>query len=512
MELFGFNITKSKNDIAKLKIIDVENDYSEDIINSGGRFVQNLINDIPLTDINRIITYRQLAKMPEVSKAIDEIVGDAITSVSEANTAPVSINLDKIEGYSETIKKKIIDEFDNIIKLLNYNKFFPKYFKQWYIDGRIAYQIVIDDKNPKAGIQKIINLESTRIKKIRIISKTKGNIVNPDMVSDIEEYYVYFPKETWDSYTDISKSLPNINMNKVVKLNTNSVTFVPSGEVDENGDIISYLHKAIRPSNHLVMIEDSMIIYRMTRAPERRAFYIDVGQLPKQKAEQYISNLMQKYRNKISYDSTTGKVDNGKTNLSMLEDFWLPRRDGKGTEIDTLSGGDSNIMDVDSLLYFKNKLYESLNVPVTRLQSETIFNVGRTAEITRDEVKFSKFIDSIRDFFAYSLFNDILKKQLLLKKIINEYDWNNISADIGYKYLEDSSFAELREFEVMKSRFEILKDANEYITYFSKQYISKNILKQTDEEIKELSQQRENEAAVEPKEETTEQGDDTNEE
>ncbi len=500
MKLFGYEITKTdvSDELKKQSVIDLEADGTSEVVvtSAGGHLVQYLDDYIPTSDIERIITYRTISNCTEVDKAITEIVGDAITDTEDGTDLPVSVNLDKVETISKNIKNKISTEFEELLYLLKYNNFFPKYFRQWYVDGRIYYHIVVDSSNQSKGIQKLINLEATRIKKYREITKESNTdyIQNISKIIDIQEFFVYFPKDHWTT-GNVVKTQDFQNLKNVLRFNTDSIAYVPSGLLDEDGETISYLHKAIRPANQLSDIEDSMVIYRMTRAPERRGFYIDVGQLPGQKAEQYLANIMNKYRHKISYDSRTGKMENGKEQLAMLEDYWLPRREGgKGTEIDTLSGGDNNMMDSESAIYFRKKLYDSLNVPTTRLESDAMFAMARSGEITRDEIKFSKFIIQLRNTFAYHLFNDILKKQLVLKSIIKEDEWPEISKHIKYDFAEDSHFAELKNLDIARSKLDVLRDIDEYKdTYYSRRYIKSNILSQTDDEIEELKQQREEE-------------------
>lgn len=497
--LFGFTLSKEDSgdvDFEKQTVVDLESDGSTDVIvtSGAGQLVQYMDDFIPTEEIDRIISYREISRGTEVDKAINEIVGDSITDTEDVNVNPVTVNLDEVKCISEGIKKKIGDEFNEILYLLKYNNFFPKYFKQWYVDGRIYYHIVVDNAKPKEGIKQLINLEATRIKKYREITKNPQSGVdqaNVFKINDIQEYFIYFPKEHWtigkiSSVADIS------NVKNIIRFNKNTIAYAPSGVIDEYGETISHLHKAIRPANQLISIEDSMVVYRMTRAPDRRAFYIDVGDLPKQKAEQYLQSVMNKYRNKISYDSKTGKMNNGKETLAMLEDYWLPRTGtGKGTEIVPLSGGDSNIMDSESALYFRKKLYESLNVPTTRLESDSIFNMSKGGEITRDEIKFSKFIIQLRNTFAFYLFNDLLKTQLVLKNIIKESEWAEIEKYLKYDFSEDSHFAELKNLDIMKTRLEILDLIAPFTqTYFSRDYVKKSVLQQSDEEIEQYTEER----------------------
>lgn len=499
--LFGYEISKSDPDQEKLKnqtILDIESDGSSDIVlsSAGGHLVQYLDDFIPTEDIARIISYREIANCTEIDKAISEIIGDAITDTEEVSELPVSVNLDSIEGMSDNIKEKISAEFEEIMYLLKYNNFFPKYFRQWYVDGRLYYHIVVDTSKPQEGIQQLINLESTRIKKYREITKDTEikETSHINKVTKVQEYFVYFPKDHWTT-SKVIKLNDFQDLKNVVRFSPEAIAYAPSGLLDEEGETISHLHKAIRPANQLSSIEDSMVVYRMTRAPERRVFYIDVGQLPKQKSEQYLANIMSKYRHKVSYDSKTGKMINGKDQLAMLEDYWLPRREGgKGTQIETLSGGDSNMMDSESALYFRKKLYDSLNVPTTRLESDSMFSMAKSGEISRDEIKFTKFIIQLRNTFAFHLFNDLLKKQLVLKKVINDDEWEDIEKYLKYDFTEDSHFSELKILDVLRTRLDVLRDIDEYKDkYFSRSYIRSNVLHQDDEEQKELEKERESE-------------------
>ena len=491
MELFGFQI-KRKNTPNKKGIVQVvvpENiDGAKEVVSTvpiGGHFVE--VYDAGVVDKNEqelIKKYRELSSCTEVDKAITEIVNDAITY--EDNVPfPVKINLDNID-LSEQIKKKITDEFDNILYLMKFNDYAYEIFREWYIDGRMYFNIIIDSNKPKDGIQKIVKVDSLYIKKVKNIKKSQNG-----EIEEIEIFYLYKPPVLSDiyNYGSYYYSLSE----KAIKFTEESITYSTSGLLDtERKMVLSHLHKALKPANQLNMLEDSVVIYRVARAPERRIFYIDVGNLPKTKAEEYINSLMNRYRNKIAYNTTTGNVEEEKRYMSMLEDYWLPRREGgQGTEIDTLQGGD-NLGEMDDVAYFRHKLYESLNVPLGRLDSEnSIFNLARDNEITREEIKFSKFINRLRHRFAKTVFSDILYKQLILKKIITSDDWDNISSHIMYQWEEDSHFAELKKLAMLKERIDVVEAMDQMIErYYSMDYIRRNILLQTEEEAAELKRQR----------------------
>ena len=365
-------------------------------------------------------------------------------------------------------------------------------FRRWYVDGRIFYHKIIDTKNPRRGITELRYIDSTKIKKVREVKKGKNNKTGVDMIEKIEEYYVYNEKGLGSAGT--------AGTNQGLKISADSITYCPSGLIDGNsGRVLSYLHKAIKPVNQLRMIEDALVIYRISRAPERRIFYIDVGNLPKIKAEQYLKDVMNRYRNKLVYDASTGEIRDDRNHMSMLEDFWLPRREGgRGTEITTLPGG-SNLGEIDDITYFQRKLYRSLNVPVSRMETDNGFSLGRATEITRDELKFSKFVQRIRKKFT-PMFTDMLKTQLLLKGIIAPEDWPEIQEHIQYDFLQDGHFAELKDAELLENRIQTLESIQSYVgTFFSKEYVLKKVLRMNDAEIDEMQGQvrREIEQGVE---------------
>ncbi len=496
MQVFGFEIKRKKNTPDDKKgvvqvVVPENNEGTRDIISHGplgGHFVELYDSGVIDTDeYNLILKYRSMSECTEVDKAISEIVNDSVTY--EDNVPfPVKINLDNVE-LSESIKTKMVEEFDNILYLLKFNDYGYEMFRQWYIDGRIYFHLIIDGKKVKDGIQKILPVDALYIKKIRNISRDSDGVI-----TDIEIYYVYKPPLMTEATHMGSYNFAQLE--QAMKFTEESVTYGTSGMMDcQRKMIISHLHKAIKPSNQLAMLEDSVVVYRVARAPERRIFYIDVGNLPKTKAEEYLNSIMNRYRNQTTYNSETGQVDEGKRHMSMLEDFWLPRREGgRGTEIDTLQGGD-NLGEMDDVAYFRHKLYESLNVPLGRLDNEnSMFNLARDNEISREEVKFSKFIHRLRNKFSRGVFSDMLHKQLIMKNVITTDDWDNIESHIMYQWEEDSHFAELKKLAMLKERIDVVESMDQMIErYYSLEYIRSNILMQTEEEAKELEKERDSE-------------------
>jgi hypothetical protein len=423
--------------------------------------------------------YRWAASQPEVDQAVSDIVDQAIASGE--TSAPVSIILEDLDQADE-VKGEIIDQFNHVIKLLNFNQMAADIFRSWYVDGRLFYHLMIDPKNPKLGIQEMRKVDPLSIRKVKEITKKKNQKTGIQVEEVTAEYYVYGDYET----TGVATT--------GVKVDKNAIVYCPSGLVDENGDkTISYIHKGIKLINQLRMLEDALVIYRISRAPERRIFYIDVGNLAKGKAEQYVQSIMSKYRNKLVYDVSTGEIRDDRKSMSMLEDFWLPRREGgRGTEITTLPGGE-NLGQIDDVIFFQRKLYKALNVPIGRLETDTAFTVGRATEINREEVRFQKFIDKLRKKFS-RLILDTLKVQLLLKGVVTEKDWEVIREDISIDFLEDNYFAELKEMEILRERIEMLAQLSEYVgTYYSNDWIRRNILRQDDETIEKLKKQIEDE-------------------
>ena len=490
-KLFGFSIEDSEPLSPGLvsPVPPNKEDGVDHYLSSGffGSYVD--IEGVYRTEFDLIKRYREMALHPECDSAIEDIVNEAI--VSDTNDSPVQIDLDNLNA-SDGIKKKIRQEFKHILELLDFDKKSHEIYRNWYIDGRLYYHKVIDLKNPEAGIQELRYIDAMKMRYVRQAKKKEAdkyrisnrNIDNPMDYDfpEIEEYFIYEPKMTYPTGTPAPGGLGGSNSG--VKMTKDSIVYCTSGLVDRNkGSTLSYLHKAIKSLNQLRMIEDSLVIYRLSRAPERRIFYIDVGNLPKVKAEQYLRDVMMRYRNKLVYDANTGEVRDDKKFMAMLEDFWLPRREGgRGTEITTLPGG-QNLGEITDIEYFKKKLYRSLNVPPSRMDGEGGFNLGRSSEILRDEVKFSKFVARLRKRFSY-MFSDMLRTQLILKNIITPEDWNKMDEHIQYDFLYDNHFAELKDAELLNERLNMVQVAEPYVgKYFSQDYVRRKILRQTDMEI-----------------------------
>ena len=489
-ELFGFRIERPKK--AEGSVPSFTSPTADDgtiDIAGGGFFGQVLDQDgRERTEIDLIRRYRDIAQQPECDTAIEDIVNEGI--ISNEDDVPVQITLDRLP-FPEKIKRKIRKEFMEVLRLLHFEQKGHDVFRRWYVDGRIFFHKIIDTKNPKQGIIELRYIDPTKIKKVRQIKKQKDNKSGVDMVEGIEEYFLYNEKGMNSAGMGGSGS--------GMKIAADAIAYVPSGSIDGNsGRVLSYLHKAIKPVNQLRMIEDALVIYRISRAPERRIFYIDVGNLPKIKAEQYLKDVMNRYRNKLVYDASTGEIRDDRNHMSMLEDFWLPRREGgRGTEITTLPGG-SNLGEIDDIVYFQKKLYKSLNVPISRMDSESGFSLGRSTEITRDELKFTKFVQRIRKKFT-PLFTDILKTQLLLKGIIAPDDWPMMQEHLQYDFLQDGHFSELKDAELLENRIQSLESIQSYIgTFFSKEYVLKKVLRMNDAEIDEMRQQIQRETEIDP--------------
>jgi len=486
--LFGFSIEDTeKIPPGVVSPIPQNNaDGSDHYLTSGffGSYVD--IEGVYRTEFELIKRYREMALHPECDSAIEDIIQEAI--VSDTNDSPVEIELSNLNA-SDGIKNKIREEFKAVKDLLDFDKKAHEIYRNWYIDGRIYYHKVIDFKKPEEGIVELRYIDAMKMRYVRQQKKQDkdvriANINNDNPMEyefpEIEEYFIYSPKSTFPSQMPSAMT----GGNKGIKMTRDSVAYCTSGLVDRNkGSTLSYLHKAIKAVNQLRMIEDSLVIYRLSRAPERRIFYIDVGNLPKVKAEQYLKEVMSRYRNKLVYDANTGEVRDDRKFMSMMEDFWLPRREGgRGTEITTLPGG-QNLGELADIEYFQKKLYRALGVPESRIAADGGFNLGRSSEILRDEVKFSKFVGRLRKRFA-NLFNDILKTQLLLKNVITPEDWDIMSEHIQYDFLYDNHFAELKESELLAERLTMAASAEPYVgRYYSQDYLRRKILRQTDEEI-----------------------------
>ena len=492
-ELFGFSIGKSQESEVEPKtqrsFVAPDEYDGTTTIEAGGIFGTFVDFAGHIRDENQLIQqYRGMALYPEVDQAISDIVSDSI--VHSGYECPVSLNLDNL-NVSDSIKTKIYDEFNEVTRLLEFGKKGTDIFRRWYIDSKLFYHIIIDEKNPSKGIQELRAIDPTKIKRLRKIERDMEKVGMNQLptIKKVEEFYVYTNQDKDSKYYTPSAG---------IKIAPDSICYVHSGMVDTGTKrVVGYLQKAIRPINMLRQIEDAVVIYRISRAPERRIFYIDVGNLPKQKAEQYIKGLMNRYRNKLTYDATTGEIRDDRKHLHMLEDYWLPRREGgRGTEISTLDGG-QNLGEMEDVNYLLKKVYHALNIPSSRMETENGFNMGRSTEITRDEVKFSKFIERLRLKFA-ELFMNLLRVQLVLKGVMTEEDWNKISQMIGFDYDTDSYFTELKETEILRERLEILQSMDEYIgKYYSHDWVRRNILKQTDEDIKMIDAQIQQEQPAE---------------
>jgi hypothetical protein len=437
-------------------------------------------------ELELITRYREMSNHPECDMAIDEIVNESISHDDDGKI--VDIVMDDLK-QPETIKKKIKEEFENILKMLNFSNLASDIFRRWYIDGRIYYHVIVNENNPKEGIKELRYIDPRKIRKVREIHKTKDPKTGADIIKSTAEYYVYNDKgTTTQTYTS--------NVNAGLRISPDSVINVNSGLMDaKNTFVISYLHKAIKPLNQLRMIEDAVVIYRISRAPERRVFYIDVGNLPKGKAEQYLRDVMIKYRNKMVYDAQTGELRDDRKHLSMLEDFWLPRREGgKGTEITTLPAG-QNLGQMDDVQYFQKKLLQSMNVPYSRLEPQGggLVGIGRTTEVTRDELKFNRFIEKLRNKFS-QIFDHALTTQLVLKGICTKEEWEEFLDNVYFEYKKDNNFAELRDADILASRIQLLTQIDPFVgRYFSQEFVKRKVLRLTDEEIKDMDKQIESE-------------------
>jgi len=490
IDFFGFQLGKKQKDSGKesesVKSFVAPESYDGTYTVEAGGILGTYIDFAgSIKGENELINkYRGLALYPECDQAIQDIVNESI--VMDNTKKCVGLNLNTI-NLSDNIKSKIQVEFDNILKLLDFKNKAQDTFRRWYVDSKLYYHILIDENDPSKGIQELRAINPTMIKKLRKVNKqqqTLGNNAVP-MVKNVEEFFIYKNTDKDSIYQTSTQG---------VKIHPDSICYVHSGMVDTTTKrVVGYLQKAIRPMNMLRQIEDAVVIYRISRAPERRIFYVDVGNLPKQKAEQYLRSIMNRYRTKMVYDPSTGETRDDRNHMHMLEDYWLPRREGgRGTEITTLDGG-QNLGEMEDVDYLLKKVYRSLNVPVSRMEPENGFNMGRSAEITRDEVKFFKFIEQLRTKFAV-VFVSLLKTQLILKGILTEEDWKSISQDVGFTWTQDSYFSELKETEIMKERLDLLSQMEDYIgRYYSTEWIKKNILRQSEREMEEMQSQIENE-------------------
>lgn len=483
-DLFGFSITRKKKeqDPKQSFSIPTADDGATTVSAVGGAFGQFLdLEGTAKNEADLVRRYREISLHPECDSAVDDIVSEAI--VVNENRDSVHVDLSNLK-FGVEVRRKIEEEFKNILLLMDFNTRGHDIFRRWYVDGRIYYQKIIDRENPRNGITELKYIDPRKIKKVREIKRSRGSN-SLDVLTEFEEYYIFN-----------ERGVSGGTSSSGIRIAPDSIAYSNSGLIDQNrNQILSYLHKAIKSVNQLRMIEDAMVIYRIARAPERRIFYIDVGNLPKIKAEQYLRDVMARYRNKLVYDANTGEIRDDRNYMNMLEDYWLPRREGgRGTEITTLPGG-QNLGEIADIEYFQKKLYRSLNVPISRLESSTGFNMGRSAEISRDEVKFTKFVGRLRKKFT-ELFSDILRTQLILKGVIAEEDWSSIASTLNYDFLTDGHFAELKESEMMKDRMALLQSMENYIgKYFSHNYIRKHILKQSDRDIEDINSEIQDEGS-----------------
>ena len=499
MELFGLEIKRKKGDETRLKsFVPPQNDGS--VIEVGmdqgmggfaatggviGQFVD--MEGGVKTEADLVSRYRTMSLVPECDSAIEDIINESISS--NDLDAPVSINLDRVNHFSDSTKDKIRDEFSEILELLGFRELAHDIFRKWYVDGRLYYHKLVDSSNEKKGIQGLRPIDPQKIRKIREIKKKKDEKTGVEVIQKEKEYYLF---------NDKGFDQTGNNTGQTVRISADAVTHVTSGLLDYNQKVVvGYLHKAMKSVNQLRMLEDALVIYRISRAPERRIFYIDVGNLPKARAEQYLKEVQTSYRNKLVYNADTGEIKDDRKHMNMLEDFWLPRREGgRGTEISTLPGG-QNLGEIEDILYFQKKLYKSLNVPISRLEQENAFAIGRATEISRDEVKFSRFVDRLRVKFS-RLFDDILRTQLLLKKIVTEDDWKKSKEYISYDFQKDGHFVELKEAEILRERISTLNDLDQFVgKYYSEAWIRKNVLRQSEAEIRDINKEIENEGGSE---------------
>ena len=484
-ELFGFQIKRKTDEAKELPSFapPLEDDGAM-VVAAGGVYGTYVDLDGTIRSEAELVTrYRDMALHPEVDAAIDDIVNDSIVIQDEEPT--VQIILDKME-QPDNIKQLITEEFKNLLTILEFDQHAYEIFRKWYVDGRIYYHAIVDEKVPQEGIKELRYIDPRKIRKVKEITKKK--LKNDVTIQQTNaEYYVYNDKGFSNKSPATASYAATGGSLRIAK---DSIVHVTSGLTSVSGDmVLGYLHKAIKPLNQLRALEDATIIYRISRAPERRIFYIDVGNLPKMKAEQYLKDIMTRFKNKLVYDQTTGEIRDDRKFMTMLEDFWLPRREGgKGTEITTLPAG-QNLGEMGDVEYFQNKLYKSLNVPITRLQSDQTFNFGRATEISRDEVKFAKFLTRLRAKFS-GLFMKLLERQLILKQVITSEDWSVFKNQIGFKFAEDNHFEELKMNEIMTDRSNLLRNFDEYVgRYVSNTWVRKTILKQTDEDIEKIDEQ-----------------------
>ena len=502
LKLFGFELKRAEDkqkEEKKKKLQSVVTPTDPDgagyVTASGSHYGQFIDMDGNQAKDNRqlVLKYRGVAVHPEVDAAIEDIVNEAI--VGSENEGPVELNLDNVDA-PDNIKKTMMEEFNKVVSMMKFTEMGTDIFRSYYIDGRLYHHLIVNESQPKLGIQDIRTIDATKVRKVKNVKYKKDPATGAKIVDKIEEFYIFQEKS---------------GSNQGVRLSPDSVSYVTSGLMDPTKkQVVSYLHKALKPINQLRMMEDSLVIYRLARAPERRIFYIDVGNMPRGKSEAYMKDIMTRYRNKLVYDASTGELKDDRKHMSMLEDFWLPRREGgRGTEITTLPGGE-NLGQIDDIVYFQKRLYRSLNVPLSRLEQEAQFSLGRSTEINRDEVKFQKFIDKIRKRFS-KLFTDILRKQLILKGIITDADWNLWKNDITVDFLRDNHFTELKDSEILQNRLNTMDQISQYVgEYFSREWVMKNVMQMSEEDIDEMKAQVEGENAASGGDEESDAGGDDN--
>jgi len=487
MEIFGFSIERTKDKEKKeLKSFTPEvKDDGAVTVAAGGTFGTYVdLDGTVRTEAELVSKYREMSLQPEIDKAINEVVNESI--VVEDGDSPVEIILDDLE-INDNVKKVITQEFKNVLDLLDFRNSGYDIFKRWYIDGRSYYHAIIDDKAPAEGLKELRYIDPRKIRKIREVDKKGDPKTGATLQTTKAEYYMYHDKGL--NYG--SKAILSNQGTSGLKIQKDSIIHTTSGIMDQNNImVLSYLHPSIKPLNQLRALEDASLIYHLSRAPERRIFYIDVGNLPKMKAEQYVRDMMVKYKNRLTYNADTGEIKDDRKFMTMLEDYWLPRREGgRGTEISVLQGGTQLSQLLESVEYFQDRLYRSLQVPLTRMKPDSVYNLGRATEITRDEVNFSKFIDRVRSKFS-NLFLSALEKQLVLKKIATPDDWQQIKKYIRFHFIRDNYFTELKELEIMNERFVRLRDVDDYAgKYYSHEWIRKNILQQNDEDIEKMDEE-----------------------
>ena len=495
MEIFGFEITRKKDELRDTTDVGkqpsfvppVDDDGTPVIETQPGGFITGGAYGAYIdmeggikNEVELIRRYRETSLIPECDSAIEDVINECITSDSSDRIVTLDLRDTKL---SDSLKKKIQDEFSTILTLMKFNQNSHEIFRKWYVDGRIYFHKVVDKNNIKKGIVDIRPIDPLKIKKVRNVTKDRDPKTGIEQVKKVDEFFVFNDK----GYDKTGTASAEGN---TVKIAPEAITFTTSGLLDYTKNVVvGYLHKALKTANQLSMMEDALVIYRISRAPERRIFYIDVGNLPKAKAEQYLADVMNRYKNKLVYNADTGEIKDDRKHMSMLEDFWLPRREGgRGTEITTLPGG-QNLADIDDIEYFKKKLYQSLNVPASRMEADNGFNMGRASEISRDELKFNKFTNRLQKKFA-RVFTDILKTQLVLKEIVSGEEFDKVKDFIQYDYATDNHFTELKDAEIMRERLDTLSNISDYVgQYYSKEWVRKYILRQSEEDIKLIDKQ-----------------------